>query len=162
MTAEPFEALVTEHGPTVMRVCRALLGPVDADDAWSETFIAALRAYPDLRPDSNVRGWLVTIAHHKAIDHHRRTSRTPRPTAEVPETVTPDALDGPAGEDGDLVRALGALPFKQRKAVAYRYLADLSYADVGALLECSATAARRNAADGIAALRRSYGTETSR
>ena len=55
----------------VMRVCRALLGPADAEDAWSETFISALRAYPRLRVGSNVRGWLVTIAHRKAIDQLR-------------------------------------------------------------------------------------------
>ena len=53
---QPFEAIVAEHGAVVMRVCRALLGPVDADDAWSETFLAALRAYPGLRPGSNVAG----------------------------------------------------------------------------------------------------------
>ena len=49
MTAkQPFEAIVAQHGPTVLRVCRAVLGRADADDAWSETFLAALRAYPDL------------------------------------------------------------------------------------------------------------------
>jgi DNA-directed RNA polymerase specialized sigma24 family protein len=42
----PFDAVVAEHGSTVLRVCRALLNRVDADDAWSETFLAALRAYP--------------------------------------------------------------------------------------------------------------------
>ena len=31
----PFEEIVAEHGPVVMRVCRALLGPADAADAWS-------------------------------------------------------------------------------------------------------------------------------
>ena len=45
-----------EHGSVVMRVCRALLPAADAEDAWSETFLSALRAYPRLRPDSNVRG----------------------------------------------------------------------------------------------------------
>jgi len=55
----PFESVVAEHGATVLRVCRAVLRPVDAEDAWSETFLAALRAYPRLRPDSNVRGWLI-------------------------------------------------------------------------------------------------------
>src|SRR5215467_8394953 len=61
----PFEEVVTAHGPTVLRVCRAVLGSVDADDAWSETFLAALRAYPTLEPGSNVEAWLVTIAHRK-------------------------------------------------------------------------------------------------
>ena len=71
----PFEQIVTEHGPTVLRVCRSLLARPDADDAWSETFLAALRAYPDLPPDANVEAWLVTIAHRKAIDAWRADGR---------------------------------------------------------------------------------------
>ena len=157
---QPFEAIVAEHGSVVMRVCRALLGPAEADDAWSETFLSALRAYPDLRPGSNVRGWLVTIAHRKAIDQARARARAPQPAAEVPERLASGAADRvPEPADTHLHGALAALPFKQRGAVVYRYLADLSYADVGALLECSESAARRNAADGIARLRRLYGKE---
>lgn len=162
---QPFEEIVTEHGAVVRRVCRALLPPADADDAWSDTFLAALRAYPDLRPDSNVRGWLVTIAHRKAVDVLRRAARTPTPVALLPEAGAAtraedptglaglDGLDGGDGGDG-LTAALAGLPPKQRGAVVYRYLADLPYAEVGDLLGCSPTAARRNAADGIAALRR--------
>ena len=137
-----------------MRVCRALVGPDDAEDAWSETFLSALRAYPNLRPDSNVRGWLVTIAHRKAIDQIRRTTRGPQPTDDLPEGASRE--EAVARGDDDLGRALAALPPKQRAAVVYRYLADLSYADVSALLDSSEAAARRNAADGIAGLRRSY------
>src|SRR5437867_3537824 len=91
----PFEDIVDEHGPVVMRVCRALLGSHDADDAWSDTFLSAMQAYPDLRPDSNVRGWLVTIAHRKAIDHIRKRSRTPRPTGQQPEVPVEDDLPDP-------------------------------------------------------------------
>ncbi|MGZ4798988.1 MAG: RNA polymerase sigma factor [Acidimicrobiia bacterium] len=147
----PFEAIVEEHGPMVMRVCRALLGPVDAQDAWSETFLAAMRAYPELRPASNVRGWLVTIAHRKAIDQIRSTRRNPLPTAQVPEVPAQHAM---TPVDADLRTALDALPAKQRGAVIYRYLADLSYAEVAAILDSSETAARRSAADGIANLRK--------
>jgi RNA polymerase sigma factor (sigma-70 family) len=149
----PFEEVVAEHGDVVFRVCRALLGPHDAGDAWSETFISALRAYPDLRPDSNVRGWLVTIAHRKAVDRLRASGRAPRPVGDLPETPTWDELPAP---DTELAAALDALPPKQRGAVVYRYLADLSYADVAALLDSSEAAARRSAADGIAALRKRY------
>jgi RNA polymerase sigma factor (sigma-70 family) len=153
---QPFETIVAEHGAVVMRVCRALLGPVEADDAWSETFLAALRAYPDLRPDSNVRGWLVTIAHHKAIDQVRARNRAAEPAGDLPQgRPAPDP--GPAEPvDTELHGAVAALPFKQRGAVAYRYLADLPYAEVAGLLECSEAAARRSAADGIANLRRHY------
>jgi RNA polymerase sigma factor (sigma-70 family) len=148
---------VAEHGPVVMRVCRALLGPHDAQDAWSETFLAALRSYPELRPDSNVRGWLVTIAYRKAIDQTRRASRAPAPTGNVPDIASEDDL--PADDDARLRAALDALPPKQRGAVIYRYLADLPYAEVAALLESSEAAARRSAADGIATLRKTYEKE---
>jgi RNA polymerase sigma factor (sigma-70 family) len=156
----PFDHIVAEHGPAVLRVCRAVLGPVDAEDAWSETFLAALRAYPTLRPGSNVRGWLVTIAHRKAIDEYRTRVRTPVPLAELPVRAAAD--DGPGERDDALWDALRVLPFKQRAAVAYRYLADLSYPDIAGLLGSSEAAARRSAADGIAALRQTYQPEVTR
>ena len=106
---QPFEAVVTEHGATVLRVCRAVLSPADADDAWSETFLAAMRAYPDLPADANVEAWLVTIAHRKAIDVTRAAARRAVPVAEVPENGT--AADArPHGLDGDLADALTGLP----------------------------------------------------
>jgi len=162
VTAPPFERLLVEHGTVVMRVCRALLGPVEADDAWSETFLSALQAYPRLRPDSNVRGWLVTIAHRKAIDQLRAVGRGPVPTDELPEPrggVADPVPEVVVDRDGDLWDALAALPFKQRGAVAYHYLAGLPYAEVGALLDQSEAAARRAAADGLHKLRRTYGTD---
>src|SRR5438067_6433890 len=160
--ARPFEEIVAEHGALVMRVCRALVGPVDAADAWSETFLSALQAYPRLPAGSSIRGWLVTIAHRKAIDQLRGAARRPQPAAELPEIPATDAA--PAGEssmDDDLRAALDALPPKQRGAVLYRYLADLSYAEVGELLGSNATAARRSAADGIASLRKRLSKGTS-
>ena len=156
---QPFEAIVAEHGRVVMRVCRALLGPVEAEDAWSETFLAALRAYPELRPGSNVRGWLVTIAHNKAIDQIRARLRVPVPAGELPERIS-GGEPGPEPADSELQNALAGLPPKQRGAVVYRYLADLPYTEVAALLDCSQAAARRSASDGIAHLRRHYGKDS--
>ncbi len=141
-----------------MRVCRGLLGPVEAEDAWSETFLAALRAYPSLRPGSNVRGWLVTIAHNKAVDHLRARRRVPVPAVTITEGRIGHEPE-PELADGELQGAVAALPPKQRGAVVYRYLADLPYAEVAALLDCSQAAARRSAADGIARLRRHYGKD---
>ena len=147
----PFEEIVAEHGALVMRVCRALVGPVDAADAWSETFLSALQAYPKLPAGSNIRGWLVTIAHRKAIDQLRGAARRRVVALDLPDLPAPDAM--PA-DDEELRAALDVLPPKQRGAVIYRYLADLSYAEVGELLGSNAAAARRSAADGIASLRK--------
>ena len=164
----PFESVVAAHGRTVLRVCRAILGPADADDAWSETFLSALRAYPDLPPDANVEAWLVTIAHRKAIDVTRAAARRAIPVAETPDTPAPVSGGANGGRlavpgegaglvaDDDLADALTRLPAKQKQAVAYHYLAGLPYADVAAILGGTAEAARRAAADGVARLRRSY------
>ena len=158
----PFERVVSVHGSTVLRVCRAILGPADADDAWSETFLSALKAYPDLPADANVEAWLVTIAHRKAIDVTRAAARRAIPVPETPDpppgTAGRSADTGGAGlvADDDLAEAITRLPAKQKQAVAYHYLAGLPYADVAAILGGSAEAARRAAADGVATLRRSY------
>lgn len=154
MRNPPFEEIVAEHGPVVLRVCRALLPPSDADDAWSETFISALRAYPDLPDGSNVRAWLVTIAQRRSIDQIRRRDRAPVPSGRVPETTSTEAIPEP--HDDDLRAALRRLPPKQQTAVVARYLADLPYRDVARLLDSNEAAARRNAADGGARLRTTY------
>ncbi|WP_305082462.1 RNA polymerase sigma factor [Nocardia vinacea] len=154
MRLPPFEEVVAEYGPMVLRVCRAVLGPTDAADAWSETFLSALRAYPDLDPTTNIEAWLVTIAHRRAIDVGRALTRAPVPAETLPERTAPDA--DPADYDPDLWDALASLPTKQRQAVAYHYLAGLPHAEIAQLLGNSTDAARRAAADGLKTLRKLY------
>jgi RNA polymerase sigma factor (sigma-70 family) len=160
MTRKPtFETIVSTHGATVLRVCRAVVAAADADDAWSETFMAAMRVYPDLPDDANVEAWLVTIAHRKAIDITRRIARHAAPMAAPPDMATvhdDDRLDA----NTELVDALHALPPKQRQAVAYHYIGGLPYAEVAAIIGGNSAAARRAAADGISNLRRSYAGAT--
>jgi RNA polymerase sigma factor (sigma-70 family) len=152
----PFESIVEEHGARVLRVCRALVGPADAEDAWSETFLSALAAYPRLAPDSDVRAWLVTIAHRKAIDILRTRTRSAITVGELPER--PSALGIPDAGDRDLWAAVAALPERQRQAIAYHYLGGLPHGETAALVGGTADSVRRAAADGIAALRKVYST----
>ena len=151
---EPFERVVARRGDTVLRVCRVLLDVHDAEDAWSETFLAALRAYPELPDSANTEAWLVTIAHRKAIDVLRARKRQPAPVEEVPETAT--ALGVPGTQDAELWQAVAALPEKQRQAVAYHYVAGLPYAEIAEILGGTTDAARWAAADGIRNLRKTY------
>jgi RNA polymerase sigma factor (sigma-70 family) len=151
---QPFETVVAQHSSTVLRVCRVVLGPHDADDAWSETFLSAMRAYPDLPETANVEAWLVTIAHRKAIDVLRAAKRNPLPVQEPPEAQTAHGV--PGSGDPDLWAAVAELPNKQRQAVAYRYVAGLAYAEIADILGGSVEAARRAAADGLKNLRKDY------
>src|ERR1700730_14454638 len=100
---QPFETIVEIHGRTVLRVCRAVVGAIDADDAWSETFVSAMRAYPSLPDDANVEAWLVTIAHRRAIDLGRARSRRAVPTDTVTDHA--DRIDS-TQTDPDLAAAL--------------------------------------------------------
>ncbi len=155
MSLPPFELVVREHGPTVLRVCRAVLGPDDAEDAWSDTFLAAMQAYPRLRPDSDIRAWLVTIAHRKAIDHVRASGRRAITLPELPDRAAPEDARRDHGS-GALWEALRALPLKQRQTVAYHYLVGMPYREIATIVGGSEAAARRAAADGIATLRRTW------
>ena len=150
----PFDQVVTRHGPVVLRVCRAVLGPADADDAWAETFLAAMRAYPDLGEGANLEAWLVTIAHRKAVDITRARARRAVPVGEPPEEHS--RTGRPEDWDGDLWDELARLPDKQRAAVAYHHLVGLPYQEVAAIVGGSTDAARRAAADGVKALRATY------
>lgn len=158
---QPFEAVVAAHGPVVLRVCRAVLRPADADDAWSETFLSAMKAYPGLPADANIEAWLVTIAHRKAIDVTRAAARRALPVGEAPDQAAAGSVHASEsssglGLDSDLADAVARLPAKQRQAVAYHYLAGLPYTEIAGILGGTADAARRAAADGIASLRRAY------
>src|SRR6476646_6930748 len=88
----PFQRFLEEHRAAVWRFLVASVGPHEADDCFQETFISALRAYPRLRPGSNLRGWVLTIAHRKALDSHRARSRRALPVG------GPDALETAAGD----------------------------------------------------------------
>jgi RNA polymerase sigma factor (sigma-70 family) len=150
VTLPPFQELLDDHGPDVLRFLVACVGRHAADDCYQETWLAALRAYPRLRADSNLRGWLLTIAHRKAIDHVRRHRRAPLALADPPVL---GACEQPAS-DRWLWAQVAQLPPKQRAAVALRYGLDAEYATIAAAMGTSDDAARRNVHEGLKRLRR--------
>lgn len=112
--------------------------------------MAALRAYTRLRDQSNLRAWLLTIAHNKAIDAHRARKRRPVPVEGVSEEPAPQVtLDG----EPQLWDAVRRLPTKQRASIIHRFVNDLPYAEVGRIVGCSEAAARQNVRAGLASLR---------
>jgi RNA polymerase sigma factor (sigma-70 family) len=149
----PFQRLLDEHGRDVHCFLVASVGRTDAEDCYQETWLAALRAYPRLRDASNLRSWLLTIAHRKAIDHVRARGRRPAPVPAVPEQgVAPAHADGVP----EIFTRVRALPPKQRTAVALRFVADAPYAEIAAVMTTSEEAARRSVHEGLNRLRREY------
>lgn len=142
----PFEAFYEEQRSHVLRLLRRTLGRDRADDAFQETFLRALRAYPRLESGEHLRAWVLTIARNVAVDTLRRT----RPAGELVE---------PAAEDGrpayaELADLTDGLPPTERAAVVLRYGYDLSYDQIAAALGSSPGAARQATSTGVRRLRR--------
>ena len=147
--APPFQRIVDEHAPAVLRFIAASVGPTDADDVLQDTLLAALTAYPP-RHATNLRGWLFTIAHRKALDLHRARARRPVAVAAPPEVAVHDPE---RGDDG-LWGRVADLPERERAAVLLRFVADLPHRDVAVVMGTTEGAARRALSDGVARLRR--------
>jgi len=151
----PFQAFLDAEREVVWRYLVATVGATDADDCFQETFVAALRAYPRLRADSDLRAWVLTIAHRKALDALRGRARRAQPVADVAAIDSRRTAAAVAGEsDGELWRAVGALPARQRSAVVLRYVADLAHRDIAGAIGCSEDAARRSLHEGLTKLRK--------
>jgi RNA polymerase sigma factor (sigma-70 family) len=150
----PFQQLLDAHGRDVHRFLISIVGRDDAEDCYQETWIAALRAYPRLTDASNLRGWVLTIAHRKAIDRIRARKREPLPVEELPERAT--SARAPSDPEERLWALVRGLPDKQRTAIGLRFVADAAYSEISAAMGTSEEAARRNVFEGLKRLRMEY------
>lgn len=158
----PFEDLVSRHGPELHTYLWRLTHlEQDAEDCLQDTFLRAYRAYPRLRPRSNVRAWLYAIATNVARTHmrreRRRAARRSHQGLERLPAVESDLPDAPGGESLRAVqRAVEALPSKQRAALILRRYQGLNYREIGQALGCSPEAARANAYQALRKLRAQF------
>jgi RNA polymerase sigma factor (sigma-70 family) len=146
VTVPPFERFYEAWSGEILAFLRRRLGAADAEDAFQETFLRALRGYGKLEHGRELRAWAYTIAARVAVDMLRRR----RPKAEAAEGATTDARPAHA----ELEHLADDLPPTERAAVVLRYGYDLSYEDIGAALGSNADAARQAASSGIRRLRR--------
>lgn len=156
-----FHEIVEAHAAAVLALCASMLGPgPDAEDAWQETFVAALRAFP-LDGVNNVEAWLVTVARRRCIDILRRSARE-RPVEDAGlHLLLPEATNADERDD-DLWDDVGALSPRRRFVVVHRYVAQWSYPEIAEALGCSPAAARRSGADAVAALRAARSARAAR
>ncbi len=152
VTLPPFQQLLDAHGRDVHRFLVASVGRHDAEDCYQETWLSALRAYPRVRDDGNLRAWIFTIAHRKAIDHVRARRRNPIPVDSPPEPASAP----PEAPEEELWARVRELPPKQRAAVALRFVSDAAYAEIALTMDTSEEAARRNVHEGLKRLRLEY------
>ncbi|HEY3239447.1 MAG TPA: RNA polymerase sigma factor, partial [Acidimicrobiia bacterium] len=152
----PFQAFLEKHRVAVYRFLIASVGPGEADDCFQETFLAALRAYPNLKHGDNLRAWVLAIATRKAIDAGRARSRRPSPVPDVREVVELSSQDPDPLMEGPVWQAVRALPPRQRVALVHRVLLDRPYAELAAAMGSSVEAARANVYQALRKLREGW------
>ena len=150
MTLPPFPSLVEEHRAAVWGYLVALVGPADAPDLYQDTVLGALRAYPKVRDASNLRSWLLSVAHSRVVDRARGRARRPEVLGVLPEHCSPVTAE----RDDELWALVAELPEKQRHAVVLRFVGDLTYAAVAELTDTSEAAARQNVRAALVRLRK--------
>lgn len=147
---DAFNSLVDRHQDAVYNLCYRILGHREAAaDAAQETFLSAYRAIRKFA-GGNVRSWLLRIAANQSKDELRRRKRKDRAgsldqyvdTSGAPLEVVDPAPDAGAmaerRELSELVqRALDALPFDQRQAIALVDLGGLRYEEAADALDVS-------------------------
>ena len=151
MALPPFQAFFDAHQREVHGFLVSMVGTSDADDVFQETFISALRAYPKLREESNLRAWVLTIARRKAIDSIRAKKRRAVPSDSLPDTAAPPEPQ----TEPELWNAVGDLPPRMRAAVWLRYAGDLTHGDIARVMDSSEDAARKSVSDGLRKLKES-------
>ena len=149
MALPAFSTLVEEHRTAVWGYLVALSGPQDAPDLFQDTLLSALRAYPSVRDASNLRSWLLSVAHSRVVDRARARARRPEVLGVVPERGVAPVTE----RDDELWERVAGLPDKQRHAVVLRFVGDLPYAEIADLAGTSEAAARQNVRAGLARLR---------
>ncbi|MCC7495639.1 MAG: RNA polymerase sigma factor [Fimbriimonadaceae bacterium] len=130
---EAFAVLVDRYKDRVVAAAYHLTGDRDAaEDLAQDTFEAAFRQIRGLRDPSRVGAWLHGIAQRLCYKHLRRAARTTELDGEKLDLLPapPDKIDEP----GELCGLLNQLPDQYRQVLAARYLEDLEYEEIAALL----------------------------
>ena len=135
-----FEMLVKRHGPSVLGVCRRVLGRIqDAEDAFQATFLLLARKADTIHNRELLGCWLREVAHRTAIRARERRARsTPRmEVLEVEESHSGPEHAASRNELALLLRAeVDGLPAKYRTLVLHTYMEGKSNEQVARLLHC--------------------------
>lgn len=139
--ADAFEQLVVAYREQVFRLTLRMCGSeADADEVAQEAFLSAWKALPNFRGESQFSTWLYQLTTHAAIDLMRREKRQIA-ADDITEVSAADPAPSPQqqaeqSEQREIVRdAILQLAPEQREVVVLRFMEELSYEEIGAVLK---------------------------
>ncbi|CAM3247720.1 sigma-70 family RNA polymerase sigma factor [Methylobacterium mesophilicum] len=107
-----------------------------ADDLVHDTLVRALEMQGSLRPNTNLRTWMMTVLHNAFIDEQRRRqveARHADALVRMSEDMAPPAQEGRV-RLAQIRQAFLTLPEEQRAALHLVTLEGMAYADAAAVL----------------------------
>lgn len=126
-----------------------------ADDLVHDTLVRALEARANLRPDTNLRTWMMTVLHNVFIDEQRRKRVEARHADVLVQLSDEVALPAQEGQVRlmQIRKAFESLPEEQRAALHLVTLEGMAYADAAAVLNIPIGTLMSRLGRGRAALR---------
>ncbi|HEY3833445.1 MAG TPA: RNA polymerase sigma factor [Acidimicrobiia bacterium] len=136
-TAEPdeFTAVFEQHFDAIHRYVARRLGTEAADDLAAQVFAEAFANRGKYRSErGEIRPWLFGIATNLIRRHHRREQAAWRAYAK--HGADPLGIDAqPRLDEVAVAKALGTLHARDRDALLLFVWADLTYEEIGAVLD---------------------------
>lgn len=108
----------------------------EAEDITAQTFLAALEGINRYHDQGYFAAWLFSIAHHKMVEYFRKQHRQlPLLAAEqVPAAVDTLQQMITSERSAALQQLIKDLPEEERELIRLRYVADLHFSEIAALL----------------------------
>ena len=138
---QAFEALVTRHGPMVLRVCQQVVGNRhDAEDAFQAVFLVLARSGGSVRRQESVASWLYGVSLRVAARFRKGQirRRVEHQSDDDLDAVEAQVLDGAArwNESAEIVhQEVGRLAEKYRGPIVLCYLEGLTHDQAAARLK---------------------------
>ncbi|NPV39978.1 MAG: sigma-70 family RNA polymerase sigma factor [Anaerolineae bacterium] len=148
-----FDALYTRWLKPVYRYFYFRAGNVkDAEDLTSQVFLQVYRDLPRYHQRGAFSAWLFSIAHARLVDHYRRNSH--HSTQEIPfekleiqgAGSDPSTQTIQKADIEQVIKLLNNLDEKGQGLIRLRFMAELSYREIGQILHCKEDTARKSVA----------------
>jgi RNA polymerase sigma-70 factor (ECF subfamily) len=134
---DAYRELVGRFGPRLRYFLRKLVGRVDrADDLAQEVWIDVLRQLPRLKDAGAFSTWLYRIAHGKAMLEGRRNGRAPATIPDVEWIADKEEAGFSADDAARIHAALDRLEPPHREVLVLRFLEEMSYDEIGEIVDC--------------------------
>lgn len=135
---QAFGILYDHYAPPIYRYLLSRLGNIDAaQDVTSQTFLTAIDQLPQYKHRGKFTAWLFSIARSRYVDYIRNTKRTSDPINEEYPDPYPGQLNDLVNEERRraLFECIQNLMPQEQELLRLRYVADLSFAEMGSLVK---------------------------